>query len=84
MITRPPVARSQSNRYGMADSIRSLRDFLGDVRTELQKVTWPDKAQLKNSTFVILVFMVAMTLIIFGMDFLLNNGLNLLRSVLGG
>ena len=68
----------------MADSIRSIRDFLGDVRTELQKVTWPDRAQLKNSTFVILVFVVAMTLIIFGMDFLLNNGLNLLRSVLGG
>ena len=68
----------------MADSIRSIRDFLGDVRTELQKVTWPDTAQLKNSTFVILVFMVALTLIIFGMDFVLNNALNLLRSVLGG
>ena len=68
----------------MADSIRSIRDFLGDVRTELQKVTWPDSAQLKNSTFVILVFVAALTLIIFGMDFVLNNALNLLRSVLGG
>ena len=68
----------------MADSIRSARDFLGDVRTELQKVTWPDTAQLKNSTFVILVFVVILTLVIFGMDFVLNNALNLLRSVLGG
>ena len=68
----------------MVDSIRSLRDFAGDVRTELQKVTWPDTAQLKNSTFVILVFVVALTLIIFGMDFVLNNALNLLQSVLGG
>jgi preprotein translocase subunit SecE len=68
----------------MADSIRSIRDFTGDVRTELQKVTWPDQAQLKNSTFVILVFVIALTLIIFGMDFLINNGLQLLRSVLGG
>ncbi len=68
----------------MADSINSIRDFLGDVRTELQKVTWPDTAQLKNSTFVILVFVVALTLVIFGMDFVLNNALNLLRSVLGG
>ena len=68
----------------MADSIRSIRDFLGDVRTELQKVTWPDSAQLKNSTFVILVFVAALTLVIFGMDFVLNNALNLLRSVLGG
>jgi preprotein translocase subunit SecE len=68
----------------MADSIRSIRDFVGDVRTELQKVTWPDAAQLKNSTFVILVFVTALTLIIFAMDFVINNGLTLLQSVMGG
>ena len=68
----------------MADRIRSAGDFAGDVRTEMQKVTWPDQAQLKNSTFVILVFVVALTLIIFGMDFAVNNALRLLRSVLGG
>lgn len=68
----------------MADSIRSARDFVSDVRTELQKVTWPDTAQLKNSTFVILVFVVALTIVIFAMDFAINNGLNLLRSALGG
>ena len=68
----------------MADSIRSARDFVGDVRTEMQKVTWPDRPQLKNSTFVILVFVVALTLIILGMDVVVNNALLLLRSVLGG
>ena len=68
----------------MADGIRTARDFAGDVRTEMEKVTWPDSAQLKNSTFVILVFVTALTLIIFGMDFLILNGLQLLRSVLGG
>ena len=68
----------------MADSIRSIRDFVGDVRTELQKVTWPDSAQLKNSTFVILVFVTALTVIIFVLDRIILNGLELLRSVLGG
>ena len=68
----------------MADRIRSAGDFVGDVRTEMQKVTWPDTPQLKNSTFVILVFVVALTLIIFGMDFVANNAIQLLRSVLGG
>jgi preprotein translocase SecE subunit len=52
----------------MADTIRSARDFVGDVQTEMQKVTWPDWPQLKNSTFVILVFVVVVALIIFGMD----------------
>ena len=68
----------------MADSIRSARDFVGDVRTEMQKVTWPDTAQLKNSTFVILVFVVSLSLIVWAMDLVVNNGLTLLRSVLGG
>lgn len=68
----------------MADSIRSIRDFAGDVRTELQKVTWPDQAQLKNSTFVILVFVVILSLLIFGIDYVLRVALTLLRSVLGG
>lgn len=68
----------------MADSIRSARDFVGDVRTEMEKVTWPDWPQLKNSTFVILVFVVALSLIVFAMDLVVNNGLTLLRSVLGG
>jgi preprotein translocase subunit SecE len=64
--------------------VSNVREFADNVRNELGKVTWPDTAQLKNSTFVILVFVTALTLIIFGMDFLINNGLQLLRSVLGG
>jgi len=68
----------------MADTIRSTRDFVGDVRTEMQKVTWPDTPQLKNSTFIIFVFVLALTLIIFGMDLVANNWLHLLRGVLGG
>ena len=68
----------------MADTIRSTRDFVGDVRTEMQKVTWPDTPQLKNSTFVVFVFVVALTIVIFSMDLLVNNGLQLLRGVLGG
>jgi preprotein translocase subunit SecE len=68
----------------MADTIRSARDFVGDVRTEMQKVTWPDWPQLKNSTFIILVFVVVVAIIIFGMDLVVNNAFQLIRGVLGG
>jgi preprotein translocase subunit SecE len=68
----------------MADTIRSTRDFITDVQTEMKKVTWPDWPQLKNSTFVILVFLVVVALIIFAMDFVVNRGLEMLRSILGG
>lgn len=68
----------------MADTIRTVRDFLGDVQTEMEKVTWPDWPQLKNSTYIIIVFVTVVALIIFGMDFVVNNALEILRGILGG
>ena len=68
----------------MADTIRSARDFFGDVQVELQKVTWPDRPQLKNSTWIIVVFVVVLALLIFGIDFVVNQGLQVLHSILGG
>jgi preprotein translocase subunit SecE len=62
----------------------SFREFVGDVRTEMQKVTWPDWPQLKNSTVVILVFVIAVAFIIFVMDFFSNVAVEFLRSILGG
>jgi preprotein translocase subunit SecE len=68
----------------MADTIRSARDFYGDVQVELQKVTWPDRAHLKNSTWVIVVFVVVLALLIFGIDFVVNAALQVLHSLLAG
>ena len=68
----------------MADAIRSTRDFVGDVQDEMKKVTWPDWPQLKNSTFVIVVFMVVLSLVVFAMDFAVNGVLELIRGLFGG
>jgi preprotein translocase SecE subunit len=68
----------------MADAIRSTREFVGDVQDEMKKVTWPDAPQLKNSTFVIVVFVFVVGVTIFVMDMLVSGALNLLRSLLGG
>lgn len=68
----------------MADTIRSARDFVGDVQTEMEKVTWPDWEQLKNSTFVVLVFVVVIAALILIMDLVVSNGLRILTGVLGG
>lgn len=68
----------------MADTLRNARDFFGDVQTEMEKVTWPDWPQLKNSTYIIIVFLTVVALLVFGMDFLVNNALEILRGILGG
>ena len=52
----------------MASIITRTRDFTEEVVDELKKVTWPDWPQLKNSTLVVIVFVIIVSLIIFVMD----------------
>ncbi len=66
----------------MADTTRtSAREFLGDVKEQVQKITWPDQEQLKSSTGVILAFLAIVALIIFGMDMAVRTVLELIRSL---
>lgn len=47
-------------------------EFTGEVADELKKVTWPDWPQLKNATFVVLVFIMIVSVIIWIMDQVVN------------
>jgi preprotein translocase subunit SecE len=68
----------------MAGIVPKTRTFIEDVREQMQKVTWPDWPQLKNSTFIILVFVVIVSIIIFGMDTVVALALNSLRALATG
>lgn len=69
----------------MAETTRTgVGDFLGEVRDEIKKVTWPDQEQLKESTLVILVFMLIVTAVIWVMDQGVNIVLSLITSLFGG
>lgn len=39
-----------------------IRNYFLEVKSELKKVTWPEKRTLKISTFVIVIFMVVMAI----------------------
>lgn len=65
----------------MASLITRTRDYSLEVVDELKKVTWPDWPQLRNSTFVIIVFVVIVSLIIFLMDTVVRNVLQLIINV---
>ncbi len=39
----------------MKNPFRSTRIFLGEMVGELQKATWPTKAELRDSTVVVIV-----------------------------
>ena len=68
----------------MAENTRTTpRDFLSEVVEQVKKVTWPDRAQLQSSTMIIVVFMVAVALLIWGLDFLVRTGLGVIQSLFG-
>ena len=65
----------------MASIVTRTRDFTAEVVEELKKVTWPDAAQLRQSTLVILVFVVIVALIIWVMDMGVRTVLNIIMDL---
>lgn len=49
----------------------------------LHKVTWPSWEELQQTTIIVLVALIIITLVIFGMDFVSEQVLSLLYSILG-
>jgi preprotein translocase subunit SecE len=47
----------------------SPRQFLSEVRGELRKVAWPGRQEVINSTIVVLIAVIFMSLLIFGFDY---------------
>jgi len=69
----------------MADTTRTTAlDFFREVSEQVRKVTWPDRAQLKESTGVIAVFVLTVALIIYGMDYGVRIVIELVTSLFTG
>jgi preprotein translocase SecE subunit len=69
----------------MAEKTRTTSlDFFREVNEQIRKVTWPDRAQLKESTGVIAVFVLTVALIIYGMDYAVRVVLELVTSLFTG
>jgi preprotein translocase subunit SecE len=69
----------------MAEKTRTTSlDFFREVNEQVRKVTWPDRAQLKESTGVIAVFVLTVALIIYGMDYAVRVTLELVASLFTG
>ena len=58
----------------------SLIQYFRDSREEFARVSWPTRQQVLEGTQAVLIFVVALTLIIFALDFVFGA---LIRAVLG-
>lgn len=61
-----------------------LVEFLGEVRAELKRVTWPSKSEVYATTFVVILTSLVFGLYLFGIDLLLNTAVQRLFQRFGG
>ena len=57
--------------------MNSVVRYFREARAELSRVSWPTRPQVLEGTQVVLVFIVVLTLIIFGLDTVFRQLLNL-------
>jgi preprotein translocase subunit SecE len=68
----------------LAERIERTKLFVDQTVDEMKKVTWPDWPQLRNATFVILIFVIVVAAIIWLMDRSVSFVLNLIIDLFAG
>jgi preprotein translocase subunit SecE len=58
--------------------VKKIKQFLEDVRTEMRKVTWPERHELLSSAYVVIVISIIFTLIIFAADWIISTVINII------
>jgi len=53
--------------------MQRLIDFLKEARAELGKVTWPTRKELMESTVLVIVSVIAVSIFIGAVDFVFNK-----------
>ena len=64
----------------MKNPFRSTRIFLGEMVGELQKATWPTKAELRDSTVIVIVASALLGVFTAISDFAMVNVVDLVTS----
>ncbi len=65
-------------------SVAGTKQWFDEMVEEMKKVTWPDWPQLRNATFVILVFVVIVSAIIWVMDLVVRGAFDAIIKIFAG
>ena len=63
--------------------IADWKTFVEECMAELQKVTWPDRSQAINATWVIIAFTILISATIWGMDFFVRLVIDFIMGIFG-
>ena len=62
---------------------KRLATFFQDVKAELQKTTWPTQKEVRNTTIVVIVFVIVCAAYLFVVDRVLQTGMEKLFQAFG-
>ena len=68
---------SRENEVKVKTSTK-IKNYFRGVKAELKKVSWPTKKELLNYTVVVIITCAIMTLIVWGLDVLFQQLINLI------
>jgi preprotein translocase subunit SecE len=57
--------------------VEKIRNFLREVRVEMEKVTWPGRKEVQAATLVIIALVMLLAVFIGGVDFVVSRVLGL-------
>ena len=57
--------------------------FFADVKSELQKTTWPSQKEVRNTTIVVIAFVIVCAAYLFVVDIILQEGMERIFQVFG-
>ena len=62
---------------------KRLRAFFADVKSELQKTSWPTQKEVRNTTIVVIAFVMVCAAYLYVVDNVLQAGMERLFRVFG-
>jgi preprotein translocase subunit SecE len=68
---------------GIAQQWKRLSTFFSDVKAELQKTSWPTQKEVRNTTIVVIIFVMVCAAYLFVVDRVLQTGMERLFRVFG-
>lgn len=61
--------------------IGKIKNFVSDVAKEMKKVSWPTKAQIKESTAVVIITSLLFTVIVYLLDWIMAKIVGLIFPI---
>lgn len=75
------ITKNDATKTGISEKISAAVDYFEESKVELKKVTWPTKAEVRVTTFAVLILVVVMSIFLGIVDFGLANLIKLITSL---